>query len=145
LYCSLQYNAKATLIQPTNSKPLPIEIELSTRHPCFTCSDCSRSSQPVCSSAAAAAAAVEEEEEAEIQLCPVHVCAVYEMRANDVRNITKVWTKDSGVKKPLQSMYFHNIYFTALFHPGITRSDADMYALWRCYLIAALFRHSSQC
>jgi hypothetical protein len=94
--CRLQYNAKATLIQPTNSNPLPIEIELSTRHPCFTCSDCSRSSQQQmpggssAAAAAAAAAAAQEEDEPEIQLCPVHVCAVYEMRADDVGKITKV-------------------------------------------------------
>jgi hypothetical protein len=98
----LQYAAKAVLIQPLSSKPMPIEVELTTRHPCFTCSTCSTQQQqqtattferaPAAAAAAApaAAAAAADDEEEEIQLCPVHVCTVYEMRASDVSKITKV-------------------------------------------------------
>ncbi|WIA31004.1 hypothetical protein OEZ86_001045 [Tetradesmus obliquus] len=97
---ALPYIAKATLIQPINSNPLPLEVELRTRHPCFICSECSHNSSnqqqqqhgtagSSAAAAAAAAAAVGVEEEPELHLCPVHVCAVYEMSAHHIKNISK--------------------------------------------------------
>jgi hypothetical protein len=123
----LQYAAKAVLTQPINSNPPLLEVQLSTRHPCFTCSECragsgsqqqqqqQQANRPGSSAVAAAAAeAADEEEEPELQLCPVHVCAVYEMRASDVSNITKVCKQQAHSKWMILSRSMFRLSFACL-------------------------------